>query len=123
MEAMHEQFININYEMQVLLNFANTVIEKKTLEPFSDQLVKLENMVMKLMNFNFKTASKHTEETKFSSDSLVKLCQFLRKILPVVEAFRTEFKPLLIQNILDLCNAKVEDYKLVSDEVDAGVVD
>lgn len=123
MEAMTDKFININYEMQVLLNFANAVIEKKTLEPFSDQLVKLENMVMKLMNFNFKTASQHTEETKFSSDSLVKLCQFLRKVLPVIEAFRTEFRPLVVQNILDLCNAKVEDYKVAADDVGAGVVD
>lgn len=77
----------MNYEMQVLLGFANVIIEKKTLEPFSDHLVKLENMVMKLMNVNYKAASHH-EDSKYSSESLIRLCQFLRKIIPVFEAFR-----------------------------------
>lgn len=41
MDILAGEFLNINYEMQVLLSFANVVIEKKTLEPFSDHLVKL----------------------------------------------------------------------------------
>lgn len=87
MEVLADSFLNINYEMQVLLAFANVVIERKTLEPFSDHLVKLENMIIRLMNVNYKAASKH-EDNKFSSESLIRLCQFLRKIIPIFEAFR-----------------------------------
>jgi hypothetical protein len=88
METVSNNPININFEMQVVLNFANVVIEKKTLEPFSDHLVKLENLIMKLMNINYKAASHHSEENKYSSESLIRLCQFLRKITPIFEAFR-----------------------------------
>lgn len=79
-------------------------------------------MIMKLMNVNYRAAS-HQEDSKYSSESLIRLCQFLRKIIPVFEAFRPEFKELVVQHILDLCLAKVEEYRLLAEDIHDGVID
>lgn len=103
-----------------MLTFANVIVEKKTLEPFGDHLVRLENIITKLVDYNYKTKQ---AETKYSSEALVRLCQFLRKIIPTLEAFRPEFKPLLMQNTLDLCSVKMEEYTFAAEDLHQGVID
>ena len=57
------------------------------------------------------------------NNALVKLCEFLRKILSIIEAFSPEFKDGLFEKILNLCISKVKQFEKVAEDIDAGVVD
>lgn len=56
----------------------NVVIENKTLEPFSDYLLDIEKHVGQLIEHN------KEKSPEYMNNALVKLCEFLRKILPII---------------------------------------
>lgn len=57
------------------------------------------------------------------NNALIKLCEFLRKILPIIEAFSPEFKDGLLNRVLELCLFKVKEFEKVAEDIDSGVVD
>ena len=79
----------------------NVVIENKTLEPFSDHLLSIESHVNRLIEYNM------SKSPEFLTNALTKLCEFLRKILSIIEAFSPDFGSHIFRRVLDLCDAKV----------------
>ncbi|KAL4503256.1 hypothetical protein ABPG72_000862 [Tetrahymena utriculariae] len=94
-----------NYYTSVFFTFINVVLEKIGIEPFSANLIAIENHFRKAIEYNAKPR-------KLSSNALISLLVFLRKIVNIIEGgFSSDFKEFVIQNIMDTCLIKLTEFE------------
>lgn len=103
---MHPQSnnISVNYQISVLFDMVNLVVERETLEPFSNHLGLIEKLFKRSFEHNAKPR-------KFSSQALARLLAFLRKVIGIIEAFSPDFKDFAIQTVLDTCIIKLKEFQ------------
>lgn len=75
-----------------------------TIDPFSENLLLLEKLFRKTLEFNAKAR-------EYSSEALIRILSFLRKIIGFIEGFSEDFKAFAITSVLDtaLIKFKSED--------------
>ncbi len=78
----HENLVN--FKLAVYFELVNRVIEKKSFEVFAEHINKLESLFNFALNWNKKIS-------KYSSIAIVKLLEFIRKELFIMEVFTDSF--------------------------------
>ena len=91
-----------NFTLNTLFEFINLVIEHKTFEPLSANIFEIEELVEFGLSFN-------QIPRKYSSNALIKINMFLRKVLTYMEIFSEGFKENTIRSILKVCKIKTNE--------------
>ena len=100
---MIEKNVSIpNFALNTLFEFINLIIEYKTFEPLSANILNIEELVEFGLSFN-------KIPRKYSSNALIKINMFLRKVLLYMEIFSDGFKENTLSTILKVCKIKTDE--------------
>eukprot|EP01015_Nassula_variabilis_P016042 TRINITY_DN2422_c0_g1_i15.p1 TRINITY_DN2422_c0_g1~~TRINITY_DN2422_c0_g1_i15.p1 ORF type:complete len:588 (+),score=106.01 TRINITY_DN2422_c0_g1_i15:44-1765(+) len=92
-------FVNenvVNFKLAVYFEVVNRVIEKKSFEVFAENIGKLESLFNFALTWNEKIG-------KYSGIAIVKLLEFIRKELFIMEVFSESFQQSVLNNIIKAC--------------------